>query len=160
MSRGTTYSGLLEKCPAVSFFDTMVTQSDDGGITVRRRGHFFSFDLAVYRRRSRGGGVWLDENGDRDDGPDPSDPCNIAAGLPQNSSTGCEDQAAGEGAGSESTCTDREKLLSLSTELQQKTHPPPGTGAGVNGCVGVCEIRNAGSDLAIRQPGGGNLNQP
>lgn len=156
-SRGTTHSGLLEKCPAVSFFDTMVTQDVDG-YAVRRREHFFSFDLAVYRRWSRGGGVWLDENGDRDDGPDPSDLCNIAAGLPQNSSTGCEDQAAGEGGGSESTCTDREKCLSLSTELQQKKHPLPGTGAGVG--AGVCEIRNAGNDLAIRRLGGGNLNPP
>ena len=158
-SRGTTHSGLLEKCPAVSFFDTMVSEDVDG-YAVRRREHFFSFDLAVYRRWSRGGGVWLDENGDRDGGPGPSDLCSIAAGLPQNSSTGCEDQAAGKDGGSESTCTDREKLLSLSTELQQKTHPPPGTGPGVNGRAGMCEIRNAGNDLAIRHPGGGNQNPP
>jgi hypothetical protein len=37
-SRGTTYSGLLEKCPAVGFSDTMVTQDVDG-YAVRRREH-------------------------------------------------------------------------------------------------------------------------
>lgn len=97
-----------------------------------------------------GGGVWLDENGDRDDGPDPSDLCNIAAGLPQNSSTGREDQAAGEGGGSESTCTDRETLLSLSTEVQQKAYTVPGPGAGVNGraCVRNPECRKRSGDTA------------
>jgi len=57
-SRGTTYSGLLEKCPAVGFFDTMVTEDVDG-YAVRRREHLFSFDLAVYRRWAHGGGVML-----------------------------------------------------------------------------------------------------
>jgi hypothetical protein len=107
-SRGTTYSGLLEKCPVVGFSDTMVTQDVDG-YAVRRREHLFSFDLAVYRRWARGAAVWLDDDGDRDDGPRP---CSITAGLPRNFSTGREDQTAGEGAGSESTCTDREMRLS------------------------------------------------
>ena len=174
-SRGTTYSGLLEKCPAVSFFDTMVTQDVDG-CAVRRREHFFSFDLAVYRRWARGGGVWLDEGGDRDDDPGPftgvgeAKGCNadcpeggctegysIAAGLSQDSSTGCEDQTAGEDAGSGIPYTDREKCLSLSTEVQQKAHTAPGAGAGAG--VGVCEVRNAGSDLTIRHSGGGNPDQ-
>ncbi|MEN6513804.1 MAG: hypothetical protein ABFC82_07680, partial [Methanoculleus sp.] len=126
-SRGTTYSGLLEKCPAVGFSDTMVTQ-DVEGYTVRRREHLFSFDLAVYRRWARGAAVWLDDDGDRDDGPGP---CSITAGLPRNFSTGREDQTAGEGAGSDSTCTDRETHLSLSTKVQQNTHTVPGTGSGV-----------------------------
>jgi len=89
----------------------------------RRREYLFSFDLAVYRRWARGVAVWLDEGGDRDDGPGPSDPgpvtgagegegCDIAAGLPQDSSTGREEQTAKKGGGSGSTCTDREKRLS------------------------------------------------
>jgi len=181
-SRGTTYSGLLEKCPAVGFSDTLVSE-DVEGYTVRRREHLFSFDLAVYRRWARGAAVWLDDDGDRDGGPGPSDPgpvtgvgggegcntrrpvragvgetagCDIAAGLPQDSSTGREDKTAKEGAGSGSTCTDREKRLSLSTEVQQNTDTAPGTGAGVGAGACVCEIRNGGSDPAIRQPGGGN----
>lgn len=54
-SRGATQSGLLEKCPAVSYFDTMVTE-DGEGYAVRRREHLFSFDRAVYRRWAFGGG--------------------------------------------------------------------------------------------------------
>ncbi|HOF97524.1 MAG TPA: hypothetical protein PLV90_10185, partial [Methanoculleus sp.] len=166
-SRGTTYSGLLEKCPAVSFFDTMVTE-DVEGYAVRRREHLFSFDRTVYRRWAHGGGVWLDE--DRDDGSDPRNPgrppdrsggtarCDIAAGLPQDSGTGCNDKTAGNGAGSAGTCTDREKHLSLSTKVQQNTHTVPGTGSGVGECAGVCEIRNAGTDPEIPAPRGEKSN--
>ena len=154
-SRGTVYSGLLEKCPAVSFSDTMVTEDVDG-YAVRRREHLFSFDLVIYRRWAHGGGVWLDEGGDRDDGPDP---CSIAAGLPRNSSTGCDDQTGGKGSGSDSNCTDRETHLSLSTEVQQNTHTAPGTGSGVSECAGVCEIRNAGTDPTISPFQGGNADQ-
>lgn len=81
-SRGATHSGLLEKCPAVSYFDTMVTE-DGEGYAVRRREHLFSFDRAVYRRWAFGGG-------DRDDGPGPSDSFSISAGLPRDFSTGRE----------------------------------------------------------------------
>ena len=46
--------------------------------------------------------------------------------------------------------------LSLSTEVQQNTHTAPGTGARVDGCAGVCEIRNAGKDLTTPPSRGGN----
>ena len=59
-SRRATHPALLEKCPAVSYFDTMVAE-DGEGYAVRRREHLFSFDEAVYRRWAFGGG-------DRDDG--------------------------------------------------------------------------------------------
>jgi len=83
------------------------------------------------------GGVWFDDDSDRDDGPDP---CGIAAGLPQNSSTGCKDQTGRKGSGSDITCTDREAHLSLSTELQQKKHPVPGTGFRVSEWVGAKSV--------------------
>lgn len=103
-SRGATHSGLLEKCPAVSYFDTMVTE-DGEGYAVRRREHLFSFDRAVYRRWAFGGG-------DRDDGPGPSDSFSISAGLPRDFSTGREREGGGNGSGSHSTSTDRETRLS------------------------------------------------
>ena len=170
-SRGTIYSGLLEKCPAVSFFDTMVTE-DVEGYAVRRREHLFSFNRTVYQHWAHGGGVWLDEAGDRDRDDDPGPcnsrcppdrsgstaSCNIAAGLPQDSSTGCNEQTAGSGAGSASTCTDRETHLSLSTKVQQNAHTVPGTGSGAGECAGACETRNAGNDLAISLTRGGNPN--
>ena len=40
-SRGTTQSGLLEKCPAISFTDRTVTSDDDVGRSVRRRAHAY-----------------------------------------------------------------------------------------------------------------------
>ena len=86
-------------------------------------------------------------------------PCSITAGLPRNSGTCCEDQTVREGAGSDSTCTDRETHLSLSTKVQQNTNTVPGTGSGVGACAGVCEIRNVGIDLMTSSPGGGNTNQ-
>ncbi|HOI14046.1 MAG TPA: hypothetical protein PLG75_09315 [Methanoculleus sp.] len=152
-NRGTTYSGLLEKCPAVSFFDTIFTEDVDG-CTVRRREHLFSFDAAGYRRWIHGGGVWLDE--DRDDDPGTY---TIAAGLSQISSTGCNDQTARKSACSTSTCTDREKPLSPGTKVQQNTHTAPDAGSGVSECACVCETQNGGSDPTILPPGGGNIVQ-
>lgn len=140
-SRGATHSGLLEKCPAVSYFDTMVTE-DGEGYAVRRREHLFSFDRAVYRRWAFGGG-------DRDDGPGPSDSFSISAGLPRDFSTGREREGGGNGSGSHSTSTDRETRFSLSTLLQQSTHPDAGAGAGTGAGVCGCDRQNGESDPAM-----------
>ncbi len=140
-SRGATHSGLLEKCPAVSYFDTMVTE-DGEGYAVRRREHLFSFDRAVYRRWAFGGG-------DRDDGPGPSDSFSISAGLPRDFSTGREREGGGNGSGSHSTSTDRETRLSLSTGVQQQTHPDAGAGAGTGAGVCGCDRQNGESDPAM-----------
>ncbi|WP_292492610.1 hypothetical protein [Methanoculleus sp. 10] len=56
MSRGTTHSGLLEKCPAVSYVDALFTE-DTCGYTVRRQEHLFWLDLEVYRQWARGAEV-------------------------------------------------------------------------------------------------------
>ena len=66
VSRGTPYSGLLEKCPAISLYDATVTESDGGGVTVRRREQYFTFDAEVYRAWSGGASVWLDDDPDDD----------------------------------------------------------------------------------------------
>ncbi|WP_342676926.1 hypothetical protein [Methanofollis sp. UBA420] len=160
-SRGTTYSGLLEKCPAISYLDTTVLEDRDG-CAVRRREHLFSFDPRIYRQWARGAGVWIDNGGgdtDRDGGPGPDDPCNIAAGFQQNSSTRREDQKARDGPETDSTSTDRETRLSLSTSLQQNTHTPGAPSLRVGECGCVCEIKNAGSDRGISPHGGDNLIQ-
>ena len=83
VSRGTPYSGLLEKCPAISLYDATVTQSDDGGVTVRRREQYFTFDVGVYRAWSGGTSVWLDD--DPDGGSNGSR-------LQQNGSTCCQQE--------------------------------------------------------------------
>jgi len=65
-SRGTPYSGLLEKCPAISLYDATVTEEGGAGVTVRRREQFFTFDIEVYRAWSGGTFVWLDDDPDVD----------------------------------------------------------------------------------------------
>ncbi|WP_298669284.1 hypothetical protein [uncultured Methanofollis sp.] len=160
-SRGMTYSGLLEKCPAVSYLDTMVTE-DCEGYAVRRREHLFLFDRETYRRWARGGEVWIDEGGDRDDGPGPDrdDTFSISARFQQNFSTCREDQKTRDGPETDSTSTDRETRLSLSTTLQQNTHPHSALSPPASGCAGGCDIRDAENDPMISPLRGDNPNRP
>ena len=151
MSRGTTYSGLLEKCPAVSYVDALITE-DNCGYTVRRRENLFSFDPVGYRRWAHGAGVWLDDDGDGS----PGDTCGIAAGLEQNSSRCCEDVSPRTGAGSSCTATERDASLSTDHNIQQKRDPHSSIGLSAGGCGGVCESRNAGTPTPIPPHSAGN----
>ena len=70
--RGQSYSGLLDKCPAISFTDRTVVSEDDTGRSVRRRSHAYQFNFDVYRLWSAGGAVWLrndDQDGNNNDNP-------------------------------------------------------------------------------------------
>ena len=64
VSRGTPYSGLLEKCPAISLYDATVTEDGEYGVTIRRREQYFTFDAEVYRQWRGGTTVWLDDDPD------------------------------------------------------------------------------------------------
>ncbi|QSZ68135.1 hypothetical protein RJ40_11830 [Methanofollis aquaemaris] len=156
-SRGSTYSGLLEKCPAISYLDTTVTEDMDG-CAVRRREHLFLFDRGGYLRWARGAAVGIaggdDDEGhdqDRDDDPGPgtNGVCNFAAGLQQIYSRCREDQSARDSVRSDSTSTDRETRLSICTKLQQNPHPPTPPGSSVSGSVGGCDVRNVANDRSI-----------
>jgi hypothetical protein len=143
VSRGTTHSGLLEKCPAVSYVDALFTE-DACGYTVRRREHLFSFDLEVYRQWARGAEVWLDDGREQDGGgPGPGDSFSITAGFEQNSSRCCKDRSPPDGAESKNTGTERDASLSPDHDIQQKRDPHSSTGFQVSGGVRVCESRNA-----------------
>ncbi len=75
-SRGTAYSGLLDKCPAIGFTDRTVVSDDDIGRSVRRRSHAYQFNLNTYRLWSSGGAVWLrpdDDNNDHDGSSNPAE---------------------------------------------------------------------------------------
>jgi hypothetical protein len=61
-SRGKNYTGLLEKCPAISFTDRTVTVSDEDGISIRRRTEAFSWSRELYRHWTFGGVCWLDQD--------------------------------------------------------------------------------------------------
>ncbi len=69
------------------------------------------------------------EGGDQDRGGGP-DVCTFATGFVHLCTSCCKDKTARDSVDSTSTCTDREKHLSLSTKLHQNTHTVTGTGSG------------------------------
>jgi len=77
-SYGKQYSGLLEKCPAVSYLDRTVAKGDDG-VTTMRRMRVYTWDPDLYATWLKGGSVWLaaEGGGERDpgdsDNQDPDD---------------------------------------------------------------------------------------
>ncbi|NLZ30909.1 MAG: hypothetical protein GX885_09260, partial [Methanomicrobiales archaeon] len=70
-SKGTVYSGLLEKCPAVSVVDATVVDTSQE-VTIRRHELLFQFDAACYREWTARLTVWLEDD---DDSP-PEGGCN------------------------------------------------------------------------------------
>ena len=69
ISRGYTYSGLLEKCPAISYTDRTVMTNDEPGLSIKRRTIAYQFNPDIFRHWSKGGSCWLDP-GDNDDNRD------------------------------------------------------------------------------------------
>ncbi len=70
-SRGKNYTGLLEKCPAISFTDRTITVNDEDGVSVRRRAEAFAWSRGLYLHWIHGGACWLDRDpkgGNDDDG--------------------------------------------------------------------------------------------
>jgi hypothetical protein len=67
-SRGKNYTGLLEKCPALSFTDRTVTVTEHEGYAVRRRTEAFEWDKELYRQWNGGGSCWLDRDPKDGDG--------------------------------------------------------------------------------------------
>ena len=63
-SRGKNYTGLLEKCPALSYTDRTVTMNEEDGISVRRRTEAYAWDPELYRYWASGGACWLDRDQD------------------------------------------------------------------------------------------------
>ena len=55
-SRGYSYTGLLEKCPAIAFTDRPVVFEDDG-MSMRRRSHAYTFERGLYQAWSSGGTI-------------------------------------------------------------------------------------------------------
>ncbi|HWQ64477.1 MAG TPA: hypothetical protein VN429_08670 [Methanospirillum sp.] len=55
-SYGKTYSGLLEKCPAISYLYRTVTEGDEGKTTTRRATAYL-WDSDLYMAWKKGGSV-------------------------------------------------------------------------------------------------------
>ncbi len=65
VTHGKVYSGLLEKCPAISYCDrTVVTDDETCGVSMRRRTNAYTFDREIFASWCAGGAVWLDSDGD------------------------------------------------------------------------------------------------
>jgi hypothetical protein len=99
-----SYSGLLEKCPAIGFIDATVTQEGDCSV-VRRRENQYSFNLEAYKRWSPPGAVWIDKDegggSDDEDGPDDgspgsSDVCTCAPGVHRMCTSGVHTKKSGD----------------------------------------------------------------
>ena len=73
LSRGQSYSGLLAKCPAISFLDRSVTTGDESRSTHRRNRVYF-WDPVLYNAWIAGGAVWLDSASGDEPGPDDPGP--------------------------------------------------------------------------------------
>jgi len=67
VSKGYTYSGLLEKCPAISYTDRTVVSENEEGLSVRRRTTAYQFSPDLYRTWARGGSCWLEDDGHGDE---------------------------------------------------------------------------------------------
>ncbi|MCX6698014.1 MAG: hypothetical protein NTV84_10810, partial [Methanoregula sp.] len=62
-SRGSTYTGLLEKCPAIAYTDRTIVVNDEltGGST-RRRTNAYMFDQEIFGKWGGNAGVWIKED--------------------------------------------------------------------------------------------------
>jgi hypothetical protein len=95
-SRGATYSGLLEKCPFISYSDrTVVCEEEFSRVSMRRRTNAYTFDKELFHSWSSGGGVWLDDNG-----------ANGNSQTAHTSADFCTSAAVAEVFGDDSACSD------------------------------------------------------
>jgi len=110
-SRGKNYTGLLEKCPAISFTDRTVTLTEESGYSVRRRTEAFEWDRELYRQWMNGGACWLDHNPKNDD-DDSSHLSAVSADFSSFSATAENENGASSGSGSskEGDCTNNSVL--------------------------------------------------
>jgi hypothetical protein len=110
-SRGKNYTGLLEKCPAISFTDRTVTLTEESGYSVRRRTEAFEWDRELYRQWMNGGACWLDHNPKNDD-DDSSHLSAVSAGFSSFSATAENENGASSvpGSSKEGNCTNNSVL--------------------------------------------------
>ena len=142
-SRGTTQSGLLEKCPAISFTDRTVTSDDDVGRSVRRRAHAYQFNLGAYRHWSSGGAVWLGPGNDHDD---PDEAGNSADGstFPETAANIIEGETGVETGNKQ---FNKKIFINNSTKSgNSENKEPEGPGEGSTP-VCVCESESASNEI-------------
>ncbi len=106
-SRGHLYAGLLQKCPAVSFYDRSVTIGDVGQ-TTHRRSKVYVWDNTLYHEWVKGGAVSLRRPGTihrhDDSSPDDPDDCRKFSATSGSFSASAENERTSD-LSQNSTCT-------------------------------------------------------
>lgn len=118
------YTGILDKCPAVSYIDATVAE-DIYGMEVKHREHYFSFDIGLYKNWTARAEIWLEDEVEEDKRRRPGpgrqgDDDTFAPGLP---AQGVNEKERDSRAGTEIAGRDRERGTSSGTSL----HHLPGT---------------------------------
>ncbi len=154
LSKGYQYSGLLEKCPAISVCDRTIVTDEGGTSAAHRRAKAYSWDPHVYDTWASDGGCWLD-GFDPDDGKDgddlpPSDSLNTSGGMAERSgkiaensamkrakNTGSDDEdlsnnnnfsnGSGKSESMKQVISDQLSACDCSTEIQFSAIRDPGT---------------------------------
>jgi len=92
-----SYTGILDKCPAISFIDATVAE-ELYGVSLKRREHYFSFDFELYRSWSAKAQIWLDEEENtrnelgHDNNGDDSESTNFSPGFQHNQGKSASEQ--------------------------------------------------------------------
>ena len=143
-SHGTVFSGLLEKCPAISFTDrTVLSEDPDTRALTRRRTNAYSFDREVFDRWDSGTAVWIDYGpGPGGDGPGGGTAGDQASSIPPGEKPCPQAKNGGQGpasagpdprnTGIENHLDERNPLSSGKSEITEPVvSRAPGTPPGV-----------------------------
>jgi energy-coupling factor transporter ATP-binding protein EcfA2 len=130
-AKGTTYCGLLEKCPAVSVVDATVIDESTGTV-VRRHELHFQFDAERYREWVAQAVVWLEDEGEDDSPPPSGGSCNMrnpcCKGVRKHSCKEIGDgnsEQKGDGSGNEGVSREIDHGDQRSFAANSGSHSPP-----------------------------------
>jgi hypothetical protein len=142
-SRGASYSGLLEKCPAIAYTDrTVVSEDEQNGYSTRRRTNAYTFDRELFRKWMAGGAVWLED----EPGPDHDKPTESR----QSPSTTTEDSVRleNEDSATDSLVPNKNTLLNVhnSESHSNSNLTRDSASADASACTYVCD-----PEISVRQ---------
>ena len=167
MSKGYSYSGLLEKCPALSYTDRTVVTNDEEGLSVRRRTTAYQFSPDLYRQWARGGSCWLEPGDDPDDDNHEAEERKRAEGSRKNSAQINEPDSEQSGGVAEGSLSVHNNEWKIPEREQQESANSP---ADLCDCDSEFSAHNISNQLNEQDSGnlllkredfpGGNPNKP
>lgn len=155
-SRDQNYSGLLDKCPAISVADRTDVMDEELGKSVRRRVNAYQFNRDLYLRWKQGCAVWLKD----DLGPGGPSPC---CGSAEGNELFAADSASTKSAlGDEDSINEpyiTNKNVCTVTNCGKNSYTATPTRVNVSAVPSLCEDLNSASDNIETPPSGGNADQ-